>query len=110
MVRSVSLIIAVKCGKTDSLGIPIFEITEGDLVWNTLVEDSPQKGPGISIEPCVHYLRICAEAFIRDHPEPLVFNSPKKAWRFSADNLGRPVRLRGANYPYVMPYPGSGLH
>lgn len=110
MFRTVTLVIAVKCGgnaSTSSLAIPIFAITEGDHVWNTLVQDNAQKGPGISLEPCIQYLRICAGAFTREHPEPLVFGSPKKAWQFSADNLGRPLRLRGKDYPYFMSFPGS---
>jgi hypothetical protein len=110
MFRTVTLIVTVKCGrdaKTASLGIPIFAITEGDHVWNMLVQDNAQKGPGISLEPCIPYLRICAGAFTREHPDPLVFTSPIKAWRFSEDNLGWPLRLRGKDYPYFMSYPGS---
>lgn len=112
MVRTVSLFIAVKCGrdgKLSTLRIPIFEITEGDHVWNTLVEDYTQSGPYISYTPCIEYLRICAEAFAQEHPDTLVFNSPRKAWKFSADNMGRPVCLRGHGYTFVKVFQSPSL-
>ena len=110
MVRTVTLIVAVKCfrgAESISNGISIFEITEGDHVWNTLLSDRERDG-FLDLSPCIPYLRLCAEEFSREHPEPLQFGSPKKASRFSADILRRPLNLRGSVYP--VPYPGSGLH
>jgi len=108
MVRAVTLIVTAKCGRdTETFyhGISIFEITEGDHVWNTLVRDREQNGL-IDLAPCIPYLRIHAEEFSREYPEALVFGSAKKAEQWSADILRRPLNLRGDVYPVL--YPGSG--
>jgi len=107
MTRTVTLLVSVKCGRdteVSSVHIPIFEITEGDHVWNTLVGDRERDGV-ISLAPCIPYLRSCAEDFSGEHPELLEFGSPKKASRFSSEVLRRPLNLRGS--PYPVPYPGS---
>jgi hypothetical protein len=108
MVRTVTLIVTATCGRdteTFSHGIPIFEITEGDHVWNTLVAVREQNGL-LDLAPCIPYLRIHAEEFSREYPEALVFGSAKKAEQFSADILRRPLNLRGD--VYALPCPGSG--
>ena len=82
----------------------MFEITEGDYVWNTLVADWEQNGV-LDLASCIPYLRVCAEEFSREHPAALLFGSSKKAAQFSAEVLRRPLNLRGSVYP--VPYPGS---
>jgi hypothetical protein len=106
-IRTVTLHVVVMCGRGKEgflHEIEIFKITEGDHVWNTLVKDQKQEA-FINYAPCVWYLRICAKEFSREHPQPLRFGSLKKALRFSADNLQRPLNVRG--HPHRVPYPGT---
>lgn len=107
MIRHVALSVMVFVGpdiQHDGTSVTVFEITEGDHVWNTLVGDRERDGI-IDVAPCVHYLKGIADDFSRDHPEPLRFKSTKKAHQFGTDIIQRPVSLRG---PYHLPlYPGE---
>lgn len=62
--------------------VDIFIITQGDYLWNTLVEDPCQGKTIIKMEACVKYLKIEAEKFAKDHPENLVFSTEKKAVKY----------------------------
>jgi len=108
MIRTVTLFVTVECAsgtKASPCEIKIYEITEGDHVWNTLVADREVDGI-LDLAPCCPYLRFRAEEFAREHPSPLSFGSEKKAHRFSQDIMRRPLNVRGS--PYPVPYPGSG--
>jgi hypothetical protein len=83
--------------------IPIFQITQGDHVWNTLIGDWEREG-NLDCAPCIPYLQLCAEEFCRDYPTLLHFGSVKKAHQFAVEVLRRPVALRGNDYP--VKYPG----
>lgn len=109
MIYSVTLSVNVeiRCGaETSEAKLPIFEITQGDHVWNTLVADAERDGV-FNLRPCVPYLQYCAEEFCCTHPAPLRFGSKKKARKFSENVIRRPVSLRGS--VYAVPYPGTGL-
>jgi hypothetical protein len=84
MVRTVTLTATAECGhgaETFPQEISVYEITEGDHFWNMLVADRERSGL-LALAPCIPYLRVCAEEFSREHPEPLRFGSGKKAAQF----------------------------
>ena len=110
MIRSVALSVLVSVdlgGGIDSTDIIVFEITEGDHVWNTLVGDREQDGI-INVAPCVHYLMGVAHDFCKNYPDPLRFKSIKKAHQFGAVIIQRPLSIRGQSS--IPLYPGSTTH
>ena len=62
---------------------PIFTITEGDIIWNSIVENQIVNKHGyFSLIPCFAFLKWYARHFEKKYPDALVFKNTMKAQKF----------------------------
>ncbi len=104
MIHTVALSVKVMV-KNDPEFLGIFVITEGDYLWNTLVEDPCSGEKYINLSPCIEYLKKKAKVFSRENLKMLSFNSLKKAYRYAEKHCKHPAVLREQDdFPK---YPGT---
>jgi len=71
-----------------------FVVTEGDYLWNTLVEGPSSEKEYRDLSLCIEHLKKAANVFSKENSKVLSFNSLKKAYRYGEKHCKHPIVLK----------------